>query len=721
MPVTAVLIVLLSMTLMFVYGVPTITARLADYTQSRTVEQAAATAQVLSETEGEQDFQRQVELSSETAGGEIVVVDTQGQIVAREGSVGDFEPSQEMLQTASTGSRMFEKVDELNVAVVPIVTEGTLTGGVVLASGEPENAAYQLFLSSGLEAAGIASILGVGLMLLLGALLSRRVERLAAGARSIEAGDLSYRIEPGFNDELGELASTFNAMAARLQGSFEELENRVTERTAELEAERARLEAVLRQMPSGVVIAEAPSGRILLSNKSAEQIRRWPLPPGVEFEEHKKYNDKLKGFHPDGRPYRPEEWPLARSIRAGEQVVGEEIDILRGDGAWGTVRASSSPIRDRDGRIVAGVAIFYDITEQKRAEEEIRRLNEELEQRVQERTGELEQERATLNSILDNLSEGVLAADSQGHMVFANPAARSMLGVSREKLPEEVPDHWREFSLSEAVAHCLRNQDCVEARVSSGETFLQVKLEPLPAFDGGGEVLVVIQDLSEGRRLEANQQRFLANAAHELKTPITTILGASELLLTEEEEDPETRQRFLTHIHSEACRMQQLSDTLLRLARTGWDLREPDLEVLDLKAAAWKVVERMQPLAEKEGLKLSLEGQGTRVRADAEWLEQALLVLVSNATKHSNRGGHIRLRVSGAAVAVEDEGAGISEADLPYVFERFYRGEDSSGGFGLGLPICKELVERMGGKISLDSREGIGTTVEIELPEVRDA
>ncbi len=166
--------------------------------------------------------------------------------------------------------------------------------------------------------------------------------------------------------------------------------------------------------------------------------------------------------------------------------------------------------------------------------------------------------------------------------------------------------------------------------------------------------------------------------------------------------------------------MQRLSETLLRLARVGWDLREPEPVALDLDAAAREVIWRMVPLAQSAGIELSLTGQGARVWADQEWLEQALMVVVSNAVKYSNRGGHIRLHLDRGLVAVEDEGVGINAEDLPHVFDRFYQGADNSGGFGLGLPICKELVERMGGKISIESEVGIGTTVKIELPEVED-
>jgi two-component system phosphate regulon sensor histidine kinase PhoR len=402
-------------------------------------------------------------------------------------------------------------------------------------------------------------------------------------------------------------------------------------------------------------------------------------------------------------------------------VKAEEIDFVRGDGTRGTMWTSSAPIRDRDGRIVAGVTIFDDITERKQAELEIRRLNEELEQRVEERTRQLEQERATLDAILNNLTEGVVAADLRERVIFANPAAKSMLSLGSEEPLEELPDPWEDFRLPEVAARCVEEGECIEARVQGGETLLHVNVERLPEFDEhGGGSLIVIRDLSEGRRLEARQQRFLINAAHELKTPITTILGASDLLLTEDEEDPEVRRRFLKHIFTEAQRMQRLSETLLRLARVGRDLREPELEVVDLAAAAREVIYRMEPLAGSAGIELTLEGQGARVRADAEWLEQALLAIASNALKYSNRGGRVRLRLEDSAVAVEDEGAGISADDLPHVFDRFYQGEESAGGFGLGLPICKELVERMGGEISIDSEEGVGTMVEINLPEVQD-
>lgn len=356
MPLAAVLIVLLSIALIFVYGVPVVAARLTDYAESRTFSQAAAVAEAVPDAKGT-ELGKQLDLYSETTGGEILVVDAGGNVVARAGSAPGFEASREMLQAAAAGNRMSKKLERLHVAIAPVVGGGGLAGGVVFASDETESTAYQLFLRSGLEAAGVASVLGGGLMLLLGTLLSRRVERLTLGARSIEGGDLSHRIEPGYKDEFGELAETFNTMADRLEGSFANLEGRVAERTADLEAERARLEAVLRQMPSGVIIAEAPSGKLVLGNEQVERIWRHPFRPAAD-------------------------------------------------------------------------------------------IDEELEQRVEERTAELEQERATLDAILNNLTEGVLAADGRDHVVFANPAARSMLALDGGGRLGELPNPWEDFDLA---------------------------------------------------------------------------------------------------------------------------------------------------------------------------------------------------------------------------------------------------------------------------------
>jgi signal transduction histidine kinase len=247
---------------------------------------------------------------------------------------------------------------------------------------------------------------------------------------------------------------------------------------------------------------------------------------------------------------------------------------------------------------------------------------------------------------------------------------------------------------------------------------LRIKLEYVPNLGEGGKdgVLIVAQDLSEGRRLEEAQQRFLANAAHQLRTPLSAITFAAELLVTKGD-DPIARRRFLEHILTASERMRRLSDSLLKLARVGWGRREPELEPIDLSEVAHAAAEVAKPVAEGSGVGITVEGPSARVLADPALLEEALLIPITNAIQHSDPDQKVRVCISGASVTVEDRAGGIPEEDLPHLFERFYSGRGSSGGFGLGLPICKDLVERMGGEVSVRSEKGVGTAVRIGLSE----
>ena len=573
MPPIAVLIVLVAVLLVFAYGIPAARQRLEQRTQAVTLAQAAATADAIT-GEDHQAWQGLLDLREMGAGGqtaaegerpgalrrsldlyatapraEVRVVNREGEVVAREGER-LFTPPPQMLRKAASGERFFERTEGLNVAVVPILYGGELAGGVVFATRQWEAVVYEPFLRSGLEAAVLASLIGGGFMFLLAVMLSRRVERLSSGARLMERGDLSHRIEPGFGDELGALAKTLNSMAANLEESF----------------------------------------------------------------------------------------------------------------------------------------------------------------------GRLAEKDATLGAILDNLTEGVVATDARGTVVFANPAGRSMLGMG--ETDAELPSPWEDFDLREAVASSARKREGGEASVRGGKSFLRIKLEYVPNLGEGGKVgvLIVAQDLSEGRRLEEAQQRFLANAAHQLRTPLSAITFAAELLVTKGD-DSIARRRFLEHILTASERMRRLSDSLLKLARVGWGRREPELEPVDLSDVAHAAAEVAKPVAEGSGVGITVKGPSARVLADPALLEEALLIPITNAIQHSDPDQKVRVCISGASVTVEDRAGGIPEEDLPHLFERFYSGRGSSGGFGLGLPICKDLVERMGGEVSVRSEKGVGTAVRIGLSE----
>jgi PAS domain S-box-containing protein len=176
-----------------------------------------------------------------------------------------------------------------------------------------------------------------------------------------------------------------------------------------LKAERRLLEAILRQLPEGVIVAEAPSGRLLLGNEQADKIWGQGLKRACNVEEYEVY----RGFHPDGRPYRSHEWPLARAIRKGESVQREEIRFQRGDGGLGWMSVSSAPVRDEDGRVVAGVVTFSDITRLKEAKALRHRYRQELETEVKTRTDAIERqygELKALNRIIKQLTRKTIDA-----------------------------------------------------------------------------------------------------------------------------------------------------------------------------------------------------------------------------------------------------------------------------------------------------------------------
>jgi PAS domain S-box-containing protein len=397
-----------------------------------------------------------------------------------------------------------------------------------------------------------------------------------------------------------------------------------------------------------------------------------------------------------------------RQVMNTEETRSQE-ERVPVQGVTRTYLSTKAPYRDHQGKVVGVLGIARDITERKQAEEALRQTEERF--------------RSLVRYSSDIIT--VLAAD--GIARYVSPAVERVLGYRPEELVgKDAFAYIHPDDLERVSAVFSEVLDNPEANPSVEYRFLHADgswryLESItsnqphdPSVEG---VVVNSRDVTERKQLEENQQRFLANAAHQLKTPVTTIVGAAELLTTKQDLEVAKRRQLLDHIFSEGRRMQQLADTLLRLARVGWGQQEPNLEIVDLVEAARQAVGRVLPLAEATDLALSVEGVGAYALADPEWLQEVLLILLSNAAKYSDSGKKISVHARHGAITVEDEGIGISPADLPHVFERFYRGRSGAEGFGLGLSICRELIERMGGRIALSSRRGLGTKVEIELPE----
>ena len=249
----------------------------------------------------------------------------------------------------------------------------------------------------------------------------------------------------------------------------------------------------------------------------------------------------------------------------------------------------------------------------------------------------------------------------------------------------------------------------------------------IPGENGGGELGQLTQDLNETfdqlEKAFARQSRFTADAAHELRTPVSVILSQTQAALARERE-PEAYREALAGCERGAHRLRKLIDSLLTLASLDASTGEAPDEAIDLAEIAAACGEFMKPLLDEKGLQLVLQLEPAPCLGEPDQLDQVLVNLIGNAINFSEEGTRISVRTGrdGDIVwaTVTDEGKGIAQEHLPHLFERFYRADSSrdrkAGGAGLGLAICEEIIKAHAGTIAVESEEGVGTTFTIRVP-----
>ncbi len=319
--------------------------------------------------------------------------------------------------------------------------------------------------------------------------------------------------------------------------------------------------------------------------------------------------------------------------------------------------------------------------------------------------------------LLSAIPDAAALVSKEGWVRVSNAAFDTLAANGRAAglTPLEIT---RSAELSEAVKRALEGTARKLDLVLGRQTYL-VHLAPLLR----GEVLLLMRDVTEARRAEATRRDFVANASHELRTPVAAIRAAAETLLGGALDDPAAARSFVEIVARHADRLSRLTQDLLDLSKI--ESRQWRFEVgpVDVRALAAQVVDLLDPVARQKGLSLSAEvPDGARVRADARALEQVVVNLAENGVKYTERGGvTLRATRDGDAwlVAVADTGPGIERHHLSRIFERFYRVDPGrsreQGGTGLGLAIAKHLLLGMGGENGVESGER-GTTFTVRLP-----
>ena len=347
---------------------------------------------------------------------------------------------------------------------------------------------------------------------------------------------------------------------------------------------------------------------------------------------------------------------------------------------------------------------------------------------LKQKLSEVSTQKNQIETILLHLTDGIIAFNLEGEILLINPAAKKYLSIAPED--NTFDDIFKKFKLDinmEKIIY-LENWTSTEQRIQLDDKYMNVFFAPFKnESDRPDGVIAVIQDITEHVKLDNMQKEFVADVSHELKTPITSIMGYADTLL-EGEYDKETQTKFLNVIATEARRMAKLVTDLLTLSRYDSNKKKTKKESFDLGELVKKCQDKLaiEIKKKKHTVNSFVTADVPPVYADKDDMERVILNILTNSIKYTKDGGEIKIYVgfvyNDAYIKVFDNGIGIPEEDLSRIFERFYRVDKARtremGGSGLGLSIAKEILDKNGGSIDIKSVVGQGTEVVIRIPTI---
>ena len=345
---------------------------------------------------------------------------------------------------------------------------------------------------------------------------------------------------------------------------------------------------------------------------------------------------------------------------------------------------------------------------------------------LKDKLNEVSKQKNQIETFLLHMKDGIIAFDMQGEIILINPAAKKSLKISPEdnSFDDIFKKCGAEINMEKIIY--LENWTSTEQRVKIEDKYMHIFFAPFKnENDTPAGVIAVIQDITEHVKLDNMRKEFVADVSHELKTPITSIMGYADTLL-EAEYDKETQGKFLNVIATEARRMAKLVTDLLTLSRYDNDKNRLRKESFDLGDLVKKCQDKLaiEIMKKKHKVSCFVTADVPPVYADKGDIERVVLNILSNSVKYTKDGGEIKIYVgfvyNDAYIKIIDNGIGIPEEDLTRIFERFYRVDKARtrelGGTGLGLSIAKEILDKNGGSIDIKSVVGEGTEVVIRIP-----
>ena len=336
-------------------------------------------------------------------------------------------------------------------------------------------------------------------------------------------------------------------------------------------------------------------------------------------------------------------------------------------------------------------------------------------------------EETEIKTRLLHMTEGIIAFDINGKIDLINPAAKMLLKISPEDYTFE--DIFNKFKLDINMEKLIYLEDLtsMDQVIEVEDKTVKVLFAPFRNEENNKPegIIAVIQDITESVKLDTMRKEFVADVSHELKTPITSIMGYTDTLL-EGDYDQETQKEFLQVVSTEARRMAKLVTDLLDLSRIDSNSKKTKKVSFDLGALAKECQKKLaiKIKKKKHHVECLVTADVPPVYADKDDIQRVILNILTNSIKYTPDGGNIKIYVgfvfNDAYIKIIDNGIGIPENDLNRIFERFYRVDKSRaremGGTGLGLSIAKEILDKNGGSIDIKSEVNKGTEVVIKIP-----
>ncbi|MCH5584370.1 ATP-binding protein [Shimazuella sp. AN120528] len=341
---------------------------------------------------------------------------------------------------------------------------------------------------------------------------------------------------------------------------------------------------------------------------------------------------------------------------------------------------------------------------------------------------DLQESTNRMNSVIESLDTGLMMVDYHGYIKLVNRAFGSMFDLPVEQMVGEHYDvYLSAYNLRPLLNECMESNIPVRLEIPlfyPQERIIEASLTPIEENSQQFGIVAIFRDLTAFRRLEELRRDFVANVSHELKTPLTSIVGFTETLLDGARKDPDTCKEFLQIIYKEGLRLQRLVSDLLDLSKIESKQVSIKMEVVSVQLVVHDVVETLIEQMQAKNLRLLTDVAPLMVKMDTDCVRQILVNLLANAMNYTPVGGKVTVKVKQDdrhwMLQVMDTGIGIPERDQPRIFERFYRVDKArsrnSGGTGLGLAIVKHLVELHHGEIEVESTVGKGSIFTVRFP-----